>query len=194
MTKDPRLPVTEIFHSVQGEGCQAGRPATFIRLQGCNLRCSWCDTAHAIPRRGGRLLGVTEIVAEVRRPFVVLTGGEPLLHDCAALVAALHERGAFVAVETNGTCHRPWADKADWVCASPKPPDYRLHPRLRPHELKYVVDEGFSPAVVPRRFTGPVSLQPESNRPEMVEKALRLLEAHPGWRLSLQLHKLIGIR
>lgn len=187
------LPVAEVFHSLQGEGYHSGTPATFVRLQGCNLRCPWCDTAHAIPRTGGRLMTAAEIAARVRRPFAVLTGGEPLLHDCGELVAALRERGAFVAVETNATAYRPWADAADWICASPKPPAYRIHPRLRPHELKYVVDEAFSPEVVPADFPGPVFLQPESHRPASLRKALALLESRPRWRLSLQVHKLIGL-
>ncbi len=193
LTAPDALPVVEIFDSIQGEGCHAGTPATFIRLQGCNLRCPWCDTPHGIPRAGGRPMTVAGIAAAVRLPLVILTGGEPLLHDCGALVAALQARGVRVAVETNATAYRPWVDAANWVCASPKPPAYRIHPRLRPHELKFVVDERFSPEVVPPDFTGPVSLQPESNRPEMVQKALALLGDHPRWRLSLQIHKLLGL-
>lgn len=187
------LPVLEIFDSLQGEGYHTGTPATFIRLQGCNLRCPWCDTPGSIPREGGRAMTVAEILEQVHLPFVVLTGGEPLLHGCAGLVAALKARGCRVAVETNATLHQPWLEAADWVCASPKPPRYAIHPRLRPDELKYVVDDRFMPEVVPGDFPGPIFLQPESCRRASIDRALAILREHPRWRLSLQIHKWLGI-
>src|SRR5512136_2522401 len=96
--------VTEIFHSIQGEGSRAGRPCVFVRFTGCDLRCGYCDTAYAF--EGGREMSREEILAEVERHptrFVLLTGGEPLLQrDLPALAGELLARGWEVAVETHG--------------------------------------------------------------------------------------------
>ena len=98
------LRVTEIFHSIQGESTWAGLPCTFVRLTGCPLRCTWCDTAYAF--HGGRKMGLEEIIAAVdanRTPLVEITGGEPLIHPNAfALCTTLLDRGYTVLVETSG--------------------------------------------------------------------------------------------
>jgi len=113
--------INEIFYSLQGEGFWTGTPAVFVRFSGCNLRCPFCDTDH----RSSRLMELPALVDQVRReagestaPLVVLTGGEPGLQVDDALVAALHDAGFRVHIETNGTC--PLPSGIDWVTLSPK--------------------------------------------------------------------------
>ncbi|MBC7644526.1 MAG: 7-carboxy-7-deazaguanine synthase QueE, partial [Thermoleophilia bacterium] len=123
------LPVVELFHSIQGEGVRVGEPATFIRLAGCNLRCSWCDTPYswnAEGLRSARRTSLTDIADEVRERAVVLTGGEPMLHHkkLGALISELRSRGALhITVETNATIFAPdLIDLVDLWSLSPKLP------------------------------------------------------------------------
>lgn len=105
------LPVVEIFHSIQGEGSRSGEAATFLRLAGCNLRCTWCDTSYSWTSEGVKAatpMTVPELAAEARERSVVLTGGEPMLHRrrLPELIEALRAHGvAHVTVETNATIH-----------------------------------------------------------------------------------------
>ena len=133
------MKVNEIFYSLQGEGYWTGTPAVFVRLSGCNLRCSFCDTAH----EAGEPLteaAIVEAVAQYPARHVVITGGEPSLSLTASLVDALHTIGRFVAVETNGT--RPLPDNVDWITLSPKDAFERngMPILTRCDELKVVFD------------------------------------------------------
>lgn len=190
-------PILEVFDSVQGEGLHTGLGATFIRLAGCNLRCTWCDTAHSIARDGGELLSVEALLARhaFGQPLVIITGGEPTLHELGPLVQALHALGKYVCLETNGTNPVPEAWGIDWITASPKPQSgYAV--RCRANELKYVVDEGFSLDVIDfSKAGGNIILQVESGKPASVAKAYALVMANPQHklRLGVQLHKLIGV-
>lgn len=190
-------PILEVFDSVQGEGLHTGLGATFIRLAGCNLRCTWCDTAHSIARDGGELLSVEALLARhaFGQPLVIITGGEPTLHELGPLVQALHALGKYVCLETNGTNPVPEAWGIDWITASPKPQSgYAV--RCRANELKYVVDEGFSLDVIDfEKAPGNIILQVESGKPASVAKAYALVMANPQHklRLGVQLHKLIGV-
>jgi 7-carboxy-7-deazaguanine synthase len=208
--------VLEIFDSLQGEGVWAGVPMTFVRLAGCNapesgLACvGWCDTPESWDPHGGVDLSVTEVAAQVRLPRVCLTGGEPLLQarEVAALVRALHERGIRVHLETNGTLplsadqtRAGVADAPDWATVSPKPPRYMVAAAWagRIDELKFVVDADFSPAIAEdlgrRYMQAAVCLQPEAGEGEAgVRRAVAAVLAHPEWRLSLQSHKVLGLR
>jgi len=204
--------VKEIFYTLQGEGAHAGRPAVFLRFAGCNLwtglerdrdkgpgGCSrWCDTDFV----GGTKFGTAgELFAAVARhwpdssvpPFVVCTGGEPLLQLDAPLVAAFNEAGWFVSVETNGTVAPP-AGKL-WLTVSPKAgSELRL---LKGNELKLVFPQA---GAEPERFQGlefeHFFLQPLDSpaRAENTQRALDYCLAHPQWRLSLQTHKILDIR
>ena len=209
MRRPPTLKTTEVFASVQGEGLRQGEPTVFVRLSGCNLRCGFCDTKAAW--RGGRERPVGEIVAEVVRlgsglpaAWVCLTGGEPLAQDVRPLVDLLHDEGYLVQVETNGTF--PPDPRADWHTVSPKPPDYDVHPgfvRLA-REVKLVVCRALTlDAVRTVRAAFPAAtpliLQPQSNAAWSRKKALKLLEGAyrsglGGIRLSVQLHKVYGLR
>lgn len=191
-------PVLEIFSSIQGEGHYQGTAATFIRLGGCNLRCSWCDTASSQTLAEAVWLETEEIVARVPRqiPRVILTGGEPTLHDLGPLAAALHARGHQVALETNGTRPVPEAWQLDWVAVSPKP-DAAYQVACRADELKYVVDERLSAGDIRDELVpeGRVYLQVEGGREASAAKALQLVLSRPErlWRVGVQLHKVLQV-
>jgi len=190
------LGVAEIFYSVQGEGAWTGTPAVFVRLAGCNLACSFCDTDYALRF----LASVPDIVEQVRAaggdcPAVILTGGEPLAQrETPALIAALIADGRRVHIETNGTIDVE-LPAAVWLTVSPKE---RLHPAMaaRADEAKLIVD-GRVPAEWIAAFppATPIALQPEGNKPANVALAVDEAKRQPArMRLSLQTHKFIGVR
>jgi organic radical activating enzyme len=186
-----------------------GEPTVFVRLAGCDKRCSFCDTKYAW--EGGVERSLDEIVETVRRArrrlptrWVCLTGGEPFMQDIRLLVRLLKREGCLVQVETNGTRYYPTG--ADWLTVSPKPKEYFVRPEFQrqAREVKLVVSKELGLSVVRRvrkafRSNIPVLLQPESNRRWSQERALRLIKesAAAGLeniRLSLQLHRVIGLR
>jgi 7-carboxy-7-deazaguanine synthase len=204
----------EIFYTLQGEGANTGRPAVFCRFAGCNLwsgreadrataTCGFCDTdfVGTDGPGGGRFATAQALAAAVAAAWpepstdhrlVVCTGGEPLLQIDAALVAALHDAGFEIAVETNGTVEPP--PGLDWICVSPKAgAALRLNAG---DELKLVFPQvGAEPerfADLPFRH---FFLQPMDGpvREANTRAALRYCLEHPRWRLSLQTHKLLGI-
>ncbi len=206
--------IKEIFYTLQGEGIHAGRPAVFCRFSGCNLWtgreqdretavCTFCDTDFVgVGPDGGKFATPTELAEAVAsrwpggaggRPFVVCTGGEPLLQLDEAAIDALHARGFEVAVETNGT--QPIPRGLDWVCVSPKA-DAALVVSGG-DELKLVYPQ---PKALPEQFLGldfrHWLLQPLDG-PELAtatRAAVAYCLAHPQWRLSVQTHKVIGVR
>lgn len=190
------LQLAEIFYSVQGEGTWTGTPAVFVRLAGCNLSCSFCDTDYALRF----LASVGEVVAQVRAaggscPMVILTGGEPLAQaETPALIDALRADGRRVHIESNGTM--PTDLPADvWLTVSPKE---RLAPAMarRANEAKLIVD-GRVPTEWLADFPPetPLFLQPEGNKPSNVALAVEAALREPRrLRLSLQTHKFIGVR
>ncbi|MBX5476418.1 MAG: 7-carboxy-7-deazaguanine synthase QueE [Clostridia bacterium] len=198
LATDVRLRVSEIFTSIQGEGVRAGYLCTFVRFQGCSVGCEWCDTKYTWDFSGGTPMSLEEIYERIETPNVVLTGGEPLQQPKPAMLAfvrGLKARGHFVQVETSGRFHAPWVEEVDWRTVSPKPPTYAIAERLRPlvDELKYVVDDAFTEDRVTPLPGCTVSLQPEGNKPQFVAKALEILRRHPEWRLSVQIHKFLGL-
>lgn len=209
--------VKEIFYTLQGEGANVGRPAVFCRFTGCNLwsgrevdrdkgpgSCSrWCDTDFfGVDGTGGGHFEDPEQLADsvasywpgrVNGAFVVCTGGEPLLQLDTPLIAALHSRGFEIAIETNGTRKVPTG--IDWTCVSPKAgaelfvrsgnefklvfPQWRLDPeQFRDLKFEHFFLQPMDGADVKRNLC----------------LAVRYCLEHPGWRLSLQVHKFIGIR
>ncbi len=208
--------VKEIFYTLQGEGANTGRAAVFCRFAGCNLWtgreadrasaiCDFCDTDFVGIGPDGGKFETAEALAEAvasrwpsggageGRPFVVCTGGEPLLQLDAPAIAALHARGFLVAVETNGTVEPPAG--LDWICVSPK----ARAPLVlrRGHELKLVFPQpGLDPGVFEALAFGEFFLQPMDG-PAVLENTRAALDyclAHPRWRLSLQTHKALHIR
>ncbi len=205
--------VKEIFYTLQGEGAQAGRPAVFCRFAGCNLWsglerdretavCRFCDTDFVgVDGPGGgkfrRATDLAEVVAAqwpagAPAPFVVCTGGEPLLQLDAELIEAFHASGFEIAVETNGTIAAP--DGVDWLCVSPKAGADLV--QTKGDELKLVFpQENAEPAAFERLDFSVFSLQPMDGprRAENTEDAVAYCKSHPKWRLSLQTHKYLGI-
>ena len=188
--------VNEIFCSLQGEGFWTGTPMVFVRMSGCNLQCPFCDTDH----RAGTPMTAADIVAAVQEAGgdcrrVCLTGGEPLLQVDGALVEALHAAGYKLHLETNGTRAVPAG--IDWVTLSPKE-DFVGNGTVvlqKADELKLVLADGVNPekwAAFPAtwHFLQPCDVHGRTN----VAEVTAYIEAHPSWRLSLQTHKLLGIR
>lgn len=207
--------VKEIFYTLQGEGAQTGRPSVFCRFAGCNLWsgreedratavCRFCDTEFVGTdgTNGGRFATAKALAAAVEREwpsdsrerrFVVCTGGEPLLQLDAPLVDALHRRGFEIAIETNGT--QPAPPGIDWICVSPKA-DAEIVLKSG-DELKLVFPQpGVDPAAFETLAFRHFALQPMDgpDRARNTELAVQYCLAHPRWRLSLQTHKLLGIR
>lgn len=200
LTDVKRYKINEIFYSIQGEGYNAGCAAVFVRFSGCNLRCPFCDTQH----EAGRLMTAAEICAEIRKypaGLVVLTGGEPALFADAPLCDAIHALGCRIAIETNGT--RPIDGAVDHVTCSPKfefcPPDDAAVCLSRIDELKVVWTGRNDMAAYEGMDAGSFFLQPcdtgdaEQNR-RLTHEAIAYVLQHPKWRLSLQLHKIVGVR
>jgi 7-carboxy-7-deazaguanine synthase len=206
--------VKEIFYTLQGEGANAGRPAVFCRFAGCNLWtgreadrataiCQFCDTDFVgVGPDGGKFATAAELANAVKSrwpdpdrgtPLVVCTGGEPLLQLDDAAVDALHTAGFEIAVETNGTQMPPAG--LDWICVSPKAGSEWV---LRQgNELKLVFPQSaFDPSELEQLGFEQFFLQPMDG-PNVVENtraAVAYCLAHPKWRLSIQTHKLLGIR
>jgi 7-carboxy-7-deazaguanine synthase len=190
------MQLSEIFYSIQGEGTWSGTPAVFVRLAGCNLACDFCDTDYSLKF----LAPVEEVVTMVRAeggdcPMVILTGGEPLAQaDTPALIDALRRDGRRVHIESNGTIYTELPDDV-WLCVSPKE---RVDPKMarRANEAKLIVDERVPEEHLELFTDKPVILlQPEGNKRKNVEIALEYAKAHPErFRLSLQTHKMIGVR
>jgi 7-carboxy-7-deazaguanine synthase (Cx14CxxC type) len=208
--------VKECFYTLQGEGLNAGRAAVFCRFAGCNLWtgreaeratavCTFCDTDFVgVGPDGGKFATAEALAAFVKsrwpadapaavRPLVVCTGGEPLLQLDAAAIDALHAEGFEVAVETNGT--QPAPAGLDWICVSPKANAPVV--LTSGHELKLVYPQ---PLAMPERFAEwdfqHFLLQPMDGPDQARNSAAALAYclAHPQWRLSVQTHKVLGIR
>lgn len=214
-TRRPRTyTVREIFYTLQGEGANSGRAAVFCRFSGCNLwtgreadrataTCAFCDTDFVgVGADGGKFERSEDLAAAIAnrwpsgvrgQPFVVCTGGEPLLQLDAAAVDALHAEGFEVAIETNGTREAP--PEVDWICVSPKRGAELV--LRRGNELKLVYPQ---PGLEPDSLEGlefeHYFLQPMdgADLQENTQAALAYCLSHPRWRLSIQTHKLLRIR
>lgn len=206
--------VKEIFYTLQGEGSHAGRAAVFCRFAGCNLWsgreedrttavCRFCDTdfVGTDGTAGGKFAGAAELAAAVAAQwpagqgsrFVVLTGGEPLLQVDAALIDALHAQGFEIAVETNGSVAAP--PGLDWICVSPKAGAPLL--QRSGQELKVVVPQpGLDLAALEQLDFAQLRVQPMDgpDREAATRWAVQWCLDHPRWRLSVQTHKVLGIR
>ncbi|MGM8062532.1 7-carboxy-7-deazaguanine synthase [Vogesella indigofera] len=206
--------VKEIFYTLQGEGRQAGRAAVFCRFSGCNLWsgreedrskaiCQFCDTDFVgTGDDGGKFAGAAALAARIAaewrgvggQPYVVFTGGEPLLQLDDELVAAMHALGFEVAVETNGSLPAPAG--IDWICVSPKAGADWV--QKSGHELKLVFPQ---PTLLPSELPDDLQfehyyLQPMDSplQRQNTQEAIAWCMAHPEWRLSVQTHKVINIR
>ena len=205
--------VKEMFLTLQGEGVHAGRRAVFVRFAGCNLWtgreedrdtavCRFCDTDFVgmDGTEGGRYRNATALAARAAAlwgedrtaAFVVLTGGEPLLQVDAALISALHAEGFAVAVETNGTIAAP--PGLDWICVSPKAGSEVV--QRAGDELKLVWPQsGIDPAVLAGWDFDHFLIQPMDcdEGQAALDQSISFVMENPGWELSLQTHKLLGL-
>ena len=191
----------EQFYTIQGEGFNTGRAAYFIRLGGCDVGCVWCDVKESWDADAHPRYAIADLVASASAypgRNVVITGGEPLMHDCLPLTKALQEAGFKTWIETSGA--HPLSGNWDWICVSPKKfkaplPDVLAHA----DELKIIVfnDSDFKwaeehAALVPA--TTRLYLQPEWSRAARMTPALiDYVKANPRWQVSLQTHKYLDI-
>ena len=205
--------VKEMFLTLQGEGMQVGRRAVFLRFAGCNLwtgreedrakaDCTFCDTDFVGMNGdgGGRFDNAVALAdaalghwGEFESPFIVITGGEPLLQLDGSLIAALKRHGFEIAVETNGTIAAP--DGLDWICVSPKGTTEVI--QRTGNELKLVWPQPtINPDELERWAFDHFLIQPMDglNAASTREAAIAFVLDHPKWRLSTQTHKVIGIR
>lgn len=201
----------EIYPSIQGEGLLVGTPSLFVRVQGCNLRCPWCDqpSALAFSESSVDLEEVLSLIETYPHRHVVITGGEPLAEGALPLlIRELLKRGRSVQIETNGTIWQEgleeFAPEIHITCSPKAVASWYVHPKIREYarELKFVVDDELSPeAILPFwEFLqrGVVVLQPEGNKRTFLKKALdiqlKLLSLGYQVRVIPQVHKFLGLR
>jgi len=198
---EQQLPVMEHFYTIQGEGFHQGRAAYFIRLGGCDVGCVWCDVKESWDAALHPKRSIESIVADVKQTaatLVVITGGEPLMHQLDNLTKALQSAGLETNIETSGSS--PLSGHWDWICLSPK----KFKPALpevihAANEIKVIIfnksdfewAEKYAAQVNP---TCKLYLQPEwSKREEMTPLIIEYVKANPQWEISLQVHKYINV-
>ncbi|HKK75450.1 MAG TPA: 7-carboxy-7-deazaguanine synthase [Saprospiraceae bacterium] len=210
----PSYKIKEIFYTLQGEGAQAGRPAVFCRFSGCNLWsgreedrhkaiCQFCDTDFwgTDGENGGRYATAKELANKIAslwpdqqmgQPYVVCTGGEPMLQLDQNLVDALHKAGFEIAVETNGTIEAP--EGIDWICVSPKANTEIILRKGQELKLVYPQANALPPQYEDLDFEH-FYLQPMdgAHTEENTQACVAYCMAHPQWKLSLQTHKFLNI-
>ena len=208
--------VKEIFYSIQGEGFHAGRPTVFCRFPGCNLcsglekhrataQCRFCDTdfVGTDGTFGAKYPTANDLAQQLKSlwpsdssvPYVVFTGGEPTLQLDEELIQACHAQGFEIGVETNGTRNVP--NGIDWICVSPKPRSTLV--QTSGHELKLIypqLEEEMNPSHFTQLnfehfFVQPMATEKDN---EHLQKTLEYCLRHPQWKLSLQTHKIVGVR
>ena len=193
------FPINEIFHSLQGEGYNTGTASVFIRFSGCNLHCHFCDTQHL----NHTMMSLPQLVEEVMKypgaPLIVLTGGEPSLYVDEELIKALKLTGKRIAIETNGTRLLPRG--IDWITLSPKQGfegDNKPCLLQQCDELKVVYTgqelSQYDYINARHRYLQPCFVDDERQRELNIQSCVNAVLTHPTWRLSLQTHRLLGIR
>jgi 7-carboxy-7-deazaguanine synthase len=196
-----QFPVMEHFYTIQGEGFYQGRAAYFIRLGGCDVGCVWCDVKDSWDAAKHPMHSIEEMVnwvTDVNAKLVVVTGGEPLLHNLDELTNALKANGIQTNIETSGSS--PLSGHWDWICVSPKKFKAPLDEVVtKAHELKVVIfnKTDFAWAEKYAALCNPeckLFLQPEWDKSaEMLPLIIDYVKAHPQWEISLQVHKYMQI-
>lgn len=199
--KNP-LPVMEEFYSIQGEGANTGKAAYFIRLAGCDVQCFWCDVKESWDIDDEQFKTVEQLIENVKNSeanFVVITGGEPAMHDLTELTTALKNNGIEIAIETSG--NRDLRGEFDWICLSPKKfskPVESIYQTAQ--ELKMVIYNNHD-LIWAEELAEKVNakcvlyLQPEwSNEKEVLPLVINKVKENPKWKISLQTHKYMNIR
>lgn len=196
-----KLPVMEHFYTLQGEGHHQGRAAYFIRLAGCDVGCVWCDVKESWEEEGHPVYEVEELVAIVKNTpaeIVVITGGEPLMHNLDALTSSLQHAGLQTHIETSGA--HPLSGNWNWICLSPKKFKAPLPGILKEADELKVVIFNKSDFDWAEKYAAEVSsscklfLQPEWSKASLVTPLIvEHIKANPQWELSLQIHKYINV-
>lgn len=197
---DVQYPIMEHFYTIQGEGAHTGRASYFIRTAGCDVECWWCDVKDSWDEEKHPKMKVNELVAEVKvsgTEFVVITGGEPLLHDLFPLTKALKSLGVNIHIETSGSS--PLSGDLDWITLSPKrfkKPLDEVFPYV--DELKVVVLTKKDLAWAEENAakcpdTTKLLLQPEWDTPGSVPLIVEYVKNNPHWGISLQTHKYLQV-
>lgn len=207
--KNTGYPVMEAFYTLQGEGFHQGRAAYFIRLGGCDVGCVWCDVKASWDAAAHPVRQTADLVQLVQKEgfppgtkagngIVVVTGGEPLLHNLAPLTAGLKQAGYQTHIETSGA--HPLSGNWDWICLSPKkfkaplPEIFSVTDELKVviyHKSDFAWAAQFASAVKPG---AKLYLQPEwSRREQIMPLIINYIKENPQWELSLQLHKYINV-
>lgn len=191
----------EDFYTIQGEGMNTGRAAYFIRLGGCDVECVWCDVKESWDANKHPLLTVSDLLQKVKESntkLVVITGGEPAMHDLTALTSMLKENGYELAIETSGA--HTITGKWDWICLSPKKFKAPLAENLHlANELKVVIYHPSDFEWAEKYYTKVNEnciclLQPEySKHTKAIELIVDYVKVNPSWRISLQTHKIINV-
>lgn len=198
LIKSKTMKINEIFYSVQGEGFHAGTPAVFIRFSGCNLKCPFCDTNHFT----GNEMSVSDIIEEITKypaRLIIITGGEPSQFLTDELVNKLHDKGKYVAVETNGTNKLP--SSVDWVTLSPKDNFVKnaVPVNQRYDEVKVVFDgnqnvDKYLSIPAKQYYLQPCDTGNETLNKEIINKTLEHCMKEGKWRISIQIHKILNVR
>lgn len=201
MSTTRTLPVMEHFYTLQGEGMHQGKAAYFIRLAGCDVGCVWCDVKESWDRSKHPDVPLEELLASIQQTpaeIVVITGGEPLMHELGPLTTLLRAAGYKTHMETSGA--HPLSGTWDWICLSPK--KFRApKPEIfsKTNELKVVIfhpsDFAWAEQFVHHLpATTALYLQPEwERREEMMPLIVDYVKAHPRWRATLQTHKYLNV-
>jgi len=195
------FPVMESFYSIQGEGTHSGKPSYFIRLAGCDVNCDWCDVKDSWDIDSSQYKSIDEITNEIKKfstDLVIITGGEPLMHNLTDLTSALKKLGKKIHIETSGT--HPVSGYFDWICFSPKKFKKPLDEFFKmSNELKIIIskdsDFRWAEYLLRQIKNKPeLILQAEWSKSEIINpKILDYIKLNPKWRISLQTHKYLHV-
>jgi len=195
------FPVMESFYSIQGEGTHSGKPSYFIRLAGCDVNCDWCDVKDSWDIDSSQYKSIDEITNEIKKfstDLVIITGGEPLMHNLTDLTSALKKLGKKIHIETSGT--HPVSGYFDWICFSPKKFKKPLDDFFKmSNELKIIIskdsDFRWAEYLLRQIKNKPeLILQAEWSKSEIINpKILDYIKLNPKWRISLQTHKYLHV-
>ena len=201
MAREKSYPIVEIFNSVQGEGAHTGVPSIFIRFGGCNLSCVWCDTDFSVYERK-TISEIMTILSQWTTKRIIYTGGEPAMQKLRPLSDELHSKGYNIAIETNGTIELE-EGVVDWICVSPKNMVHPEHPikQRKGDELKVVyTGQDLSMYDDLKKGFDNLFLQPcydeskdAGTNGKTFHSTFDIVMNNPGWNLSLQTHKWMGV-
>jgi len=196
-----QYPVMESFYTIQGEGINTGRAAYFIRLAGCDVGCVWCDVKESWDRNLHPEKTVESLLSEVKKfpvKLIVITGGEPAMHDLTAITTVFKAEGYELAIETSGA--HALSGSWDWICLSPKKFKAPLPENIKlAQELKVVVFNASDFSWAEQHASASndscaLLLQPEyGNTEKVMPLIIDYVKANPKWRISLQTHKIINV-